>query len=100
MSHSLKFLLTGCLMLCQLSAQAVPMMDLVDIEGIRHNQLIGYGLVVGLAGSGDKSQVKFTSQSVTNMIQQFGINLPANIDPKLKNEAVVMVNARIPPAYS
>jgi len=100
MSRSLKFLLTGCLLLCSWSAQAVPMMDLVDIEGIRHNQLIGYGLVVGLDGSGDKSQVKFTSQSVTNMIQQFGINLPANIDPKLKNVAAVMVTASIPPSYS
>lgn len=99
MSRSLKFLLTGCLLLCHWAAQAAPMMDLVDIEGIRHNQLIGYGLVVGLDGSGDKSQVKFTSQSVTNMIQQFGIHLPANIDPKLKNVAAVMVTASIPPSY-
>jgi flagellar P-ring protein precursor FlgI len=100
MSHSLKFLLTGYLLLCHWAVQAAPMMDLVDIEGIRHNQLIGYGLVVGLDGSGDKSQVKFTSQSVTNMIQQFGIHLPANIDPKLKNVAAVMVTASIPPSYS
>ena len=42
----------------------MPLMDLVDIEGIRSNQVIGYGLVVGLDGSGDKNQVKFTNQSV------------------------------------
>jgi len=93
-------LLGACLLLCQLPVQAAALMDLVDIEGIRDNQLIGYGLVVGLDGTGDKNQVKFTSQSVTNMIKQFGINLPANIDPKLKNVAAVTVTAVIPPSYS
>lgn len=85
-------------LLC-LPAAAVPLMDLVDIEGIRPNQLVGYGLVVGLDGTGDKNQVKFTSQSVANMVKQFGINLPANVDPKLKNAAAVMVTASIPPSY-
>lgn len=83
-----------------LGAQAVPMMDLVDIEGIRGNQLIGYGLVVGLDGTGDKNQVRFTNQSVTNMIKQFGVNLPPNVDPKLKNVAAVTVTATVPPSYS
>ncbi len=83
----------------QLPAQAVPLMDLVDIEGIRGNQLIGYGLVVGLDGTGDKNQVKFTSQSVANMIKQFGVNLPPNVDPKLKNVAAVTVTAMVPPSY-
>lgn len=88
-------------MLLSLSAlsHAVPLMDLVDIEGIRHNQLVGYGLVVGLDGTGDKNQVKFTSQSVKNMIKQFGINVPPNVDPKLKNAAAVMITASIPPSY-
>jgi flagellar P-ring protein precursor FlgI len=89
-----------CLLLCPCFAQAEPMLDLVDIEGIRANQLIGYGLVVGLDGSGDKNQVKFTNQSVANMIKQLGVNLPANTDPKLKNVAAVMVTASIPPSYS
>lgn len=80
-------------------ATAVPLMDVVDIEGIRTNQLVGYGLVVGLDGTGDKNQVKFTSQSTVNMVKQFGINLPPNIDPKLKNAAAVMVTATIPPSY-
>ena len=81
------------------AVRAVPLMDLVDVEGIRENQLIGYGLVVGLDGTGDKNQVKFTSQSVTNLIQQFGVNLPPNVDPKLKNVAAVTVTANVPPSY-
>lgn len=78
---------------------AAPLMDLVDIEGIRANQLVGYGLVVGLDGTGDKNQVKFTGQSAVNLVKQFGINLPPNVDPKLKNAAAVMVTASIPPSY-
>jgi flagellar P-ring protein precursor FlgI len=93
-------LIAACLsLLASLPLQAAPLMDLVDIEGIRPNQLVGYGLVVGLDGTGDKNQVKFTSQSVVNMVKRFGINLPANIDPKLKNAAAVMVTASIPPSY-
>jgi flagellar P-ring protein precursor FlgI len=81
-------------------AQAVPLMDLVDVEGIRDNQLIGYGLVVGLDGSGDKNQVRFTNQAMANLVKQFGVNLPANVDPKLKNVASVTVTASVPPSYS
>ncbi len=95
-------LVVGALLLAMLfikPAQAVPLMDVVDIEGIRTNQLVGYGLVVGLDGTGDKNQVKFTSQSTVNMVKQFGINLPPNVDPKLKNAAAVMVTATIPPSY-
>ena len=95
-----KLFLAAVALCWQLPAQAVPLMDLVDIEGIRGNQLIGYGLVVGLDGTGDKNQVKFTSHSVANMIKQFGINLPPNVDPKLKNVAAVTVTAEIPPSYS
>ncbi|WXL26045.1 flagellar basal body P-ring protein FlgI [Ectopseudomonas mendocina] len=93
-------LILACALSFPLSALAVPLMDLVDVEGIRGNQLVGYGLVVGLDGTGDKNQVKFTSQSVANMIKQFGINLPDNVDPKLKNVAAVSVTADIPPSYS
>ncbi|MDV5170778.1 flagellar basal body P-ring protein FlgI [Photobacterium rosenbergii] len=73
------------------------LIDLVNIQGLRDNQLIGYGLVVGLDGTGDRNQVKFTSQSVTNMLRQFGLQLPENIDPKLRNVAAVSVHASIPP---
>ena len=79
--------------------KAAQLMDLVDIEGIRTNQLVGYGLVVGLDGTGDKNQVKFTGQSAVNLVKQFGINLPPSVDPKLKNAAAVMVTATIPPSY-
>ncbi|MGR5236450.1 flagellar basal body P-ring protein FlgI [Vibrio alfacsensis] len=75
----------------------IPLMDLVDVQGIRENQLVGYGLVVGLAGQGDKNQVKFTSQSITNMLRQFGVQIDANMDPKLRNVASVSVTASVDP---
>ncbi len=79
------------------SANERYLIDLVDIQGLRENQLIGYGLVVGLDGTGDRNQVKFTSQSVTNMLRQFGLQLDDKIDPKLRNVAAVSVHASIPP---
>ncbi|KXF81070.1 flagellar basal body P-ring protein FlgI [Enterovibrio coralii] len=75
----------------------IPIMDLVDIQGIRQNQLVGYGLVVGLDGQGDRNQVKFTSQSITNMLRQFGVQIDANSDPKLRNVASVSVTAVVEP---
>ncbi len=72
-----------------------PLLDLVDIQGVRENLLVGYGLVVGLSGSGDRSQVEFTSQSMTNMLKQFGVQLDEGTDPKLKNVAAVSVQARL-----
>lgn len=83
------------LFLSTMIAQARPLTDLVDIQGLRDNQLIGYGLVVGLAGTGDRNQVRFTSQSMTNMLKQFGVQLPSNIDPKLRNVAAVSVHANL-----
>jgi flagellar P-ring protein precursor FlgI len=73
--------------------------NLVDIEGVRDNQLIGYGLVVGLNGSGDSTQVKSTSQSVGNLLKQFGVKLPDGTDAKSRNVATVMVSAVFPPGY-
>lgn len=72
-----------------------PLMDIVDVQGVRDNQLVGYGLVVGLTNTGDKSQVEFTTQSMTNMLKQFGVQLPDDIDPKLKNVAAVSVQATL-----
>lgn len=88
------------LCLFSVSAFAQPLRDVVDIQGVRGNQLIGYSLVVGLDGTGDKNQVKFTSQSLTNMLRQFGVQLPAKIDPKVKNVAAVAISATLPPGYS
>lgn len=82
----------------QLAAAApAPLRNLVSVEGVRDNQLIGYGLVVGLNGTGDSTQVKSTAQSVTNMLKQFGVKLPT--DNKSKNTATVIVSAVFPPGY-
>jgi flagellar P-ring protein precursor FlgI len=72
--------------------------DLVSFQGVRDNQLIGYGLVVGLDGSGDQTtQTPFTVQSVVNMLQQLGVNMPATGSMQLKNVAAVMVTTSLPP---
>ncbi len=81
-------------------AQAASLESLVNIQGVRSNQLVGYSLVVGLDGTGDKNQVKFTNQTITNMLRQFGVQLPAKIDPKVKNVAAVAVSAALPPGYA
>ena len=79
-----------------LPAQAERIKDMASIQGVRINQLSGYGLVVGLDGSGDRS-TSFTTQSMTSMLQQLGINLPAGVKLDLKNVAAVMVTAALPP---
>src|SRR5690606_36491429 len=62
------------------------------------NQLVGYGLVVGLDGTGDQtSQAPFTIQSIKNMLAQFGVAVPPNVNPQLKNVAAVVVTADLPP---
>jgi flagellar P-ring protein precursor FlgI len=76
-----------------------PLRSLVSVEGVRENQLLGYGLVVGLQGTGDGTQVKFAGQSVANMLKQFGVKLPEGTDPRLRNVATVMVSAVFPPGY-
>lgn len=69
--------------------------DIADIAGVRNNQLIGYGLVVGLEGTGDKTP--FTSQTFRNLMNQFGITIPPGVNPKAKNVAAVAVHAELPP---
>ena len=73
---------------------AVRIKDITSVQGVRENQLIGYGLVVGLDGSGDKAP--FTNQTFNNMMKQFGITVPAGTDPKLKNVAAVAIHATLP----
>ncbi len=74
--------------------------DLASVAGIRSNQLVGYGLVVGLDGTGDQtSQTPFTIQTFKNMMGQFGIAIPADVNPQLKNVAAVSVHADLPPFY-
>ena len=76
-------------------AHAERIKDITSISGVRSNQLIGYGLVVGLDGTGDKAP--FTTQTFRNMMNEFGITLPQGTDPKLKNVAAVSVTAELPP---
>ncbi len=79
-------------------AQAERLKDLATFQGVRGNQLIGYGLVVGLDGSGDQvRQTPFTQQSLTNMLSQLGITVPPGSNMQLKNVAAVMVTATLPP---
>lgn len=73
----------------------IPIKDLASTVGVRDNQLIGYGLVVGLNGSGDGTSSKFTIQSISNLLQ--GMNIKVNADDiKSKNTAAVMVTAKLP----
>src|SRR5512146_1783080 len=80
------------------AAVADRIKDMASIQGVRDNQLIGYGLVVGLDGSGDQTtQTPFTVQSIINMLSQMGVNLPTATSLQLKNVAAVMVTATLPP---
>jgi flagellar P-ring protein precursor FlgI len=91
-------LLIGMLALQAPLVHAERIKDLASIAGVRQNQLIGYGLVVGLDGSGDQTtQTPFTVQSVVSMLQQLGVNLPQGTSLQLKNVAAVMVTASLPP---
>jgi len=76
------------------TVQAQRIKDLADVQGVRTNQLIGYGLVVGLPGTGEQSP--FTEQSFKTMLSNFGITMPSNLKPKIKNVAAVAVHAELP----
>ena len=79
-------------------AHAERIKDLATVQGVRNNQLVGYGLVVGLDGSGDQTtQTPFTTQSIINMLAQLGTTLPTTQTLQLKNVAAVMVTANLPP---
>ena len=81
--------------LCALNAQAARIKDVAHFEGVRANQLIGYGLVVGLDGTGDNKQAEFTIQSVSAMLSRMGIRIDPN-QILLRNVAAVMVTATLP----
>ena len=74
----------------------VRLKELISLEGVRDNQLMGYGLVVGLAGTGDRRQTVFSAQSLANMLQRMGVSVsPTAI--QVNNTAAVMVTATLPP---
>ncbi|MGH8294101.1 MAG: flagellar basal body P-ring protein FlgI [Steroidobacteraceae bacterium] len=97
-SAPLLVLLGLALVLVTGSARAERVEDLASVGGVRSNQLVGYGLVVGLDGTGDQtSQTPFTIQSIENMLAKFGVTVPSNTNPMLKNVAAVTVHASLPP---
>ena len=80
------------------TASADRIKDLASVQGVRNNQLVGYGLVVGLDGTGDQTtQTPFTTQSIINMLAQLGTTLPTAQSLQLKNVAAVMITANLPP---
>ena len=80
------------------AARAERIKDLATVAGVRDNQLVGYGLVVGLDGTGDQtSQTPFTIQSIKSMLTQLGVTMPENVNPQLKNVAAVIVHSTLPP---
>ncbi len=88
-------LITGLFLSSVCAADRIK--DLASIQGVRNNQLIGYGLVVGLDGTGDMTvQTPFTVQSIINMLGQLGVNLPPGTNLQLRNVAAVMVTATLP----
>jgi flagellar P-ring protein precursor FlgI len=91
--------LLGCLFGTGLPvAHAQRVKDLAMVQGVRNNQLVGYGLVVGLDGTGDQTtQTPFTTQSLLSMLNQLGVTLPPGVNLQLKNIAAVMVTATLPP---
>ncbi len=96
MAKLLQSMVLACAtLLAALPVQAERIKDIASVAGVRANQLVGYGLVVGLDGTGDKTS--FTSQTFRNMLNNFGVAIPANVDPKSKNIAAVAIHAELPP---
>lgn len=92
-----KLLIAALLVASPFIAKAERIKDLATVQGVRPNQLIGYGLVVGLDGSGDQTtQTPFTVQSVVSMLTQMGVNVPQGTTMQLKNVAAVVVTSNLP----
>jgi len=89
-------ILTGFILsIIAVSVHADRIKDVATLAGVRDNQLVGYGLVVGLNGTGDRAGTKFTEQSFSNMLMQMGINIPPGTKLNSKNIAAVMVTANL-----
>ena len=86
----------GLLLIAPKAGVATRIKELASVEGVRDNQLIGYGLVVGLAGTGDRRQTVFSAQSLSNMLERMGISVPAT-SLRVANMAAVIVTATLPP---
>jgi len=103
LSRSPRLLAFGLLALMALLAIATPaeatrIKEVAAVQGVRSNPLTGYGLVVGLDGTGDQTtQAPFTGQSMTAMLQQFGVLLPPGVTMQPRNVAAVMITTQLPP---
>lgn len=95
MRVAVSLVVTTLLLVAPLTASAERIKDLASVQGVRDNPLLGYGLVVGLDGSGEQSAL--TTQSALTMLSQLGVTLPANTTLPMKNVAAVMVTATLPP---
>ncbi len=93
-----QLLISFTLMVLSAASVAERIKDIAGVDGVRVNQLVGYGLVVGLDGTGDQTnQAPFTSQSFRSMLAQFGITIPDGMNFQVKNVAAVVVHAELPP---
>ena len=90
----MKQLVLVFLLIASFGVQAVRLKDIASVQGVRDNQLFGYGLVIGLDGTGDSTP--FTNQSFANMLSRFGVTLPAGVSATSKNVAAVSLTATLP----
>lgn len=96
MKRAILYILTGCALLPSPATAATRLKELASLEGVRDNQLIGYGLVVGLAGTGDRRQTVFSAQSLANVLERMGVTVsPGAL--RVNNTAAVMLTATLPP---
>jgi flagellar P-ring protein precursor FlgI len=94
----LGFVLASAALWWPSDAEAARLKEVAAVQGVRSNQLVGYGLVVGLDGTGDQTtQTPFTTQSLQAMLQQLGVTVPPGTQMQLKNVAAVLVTASLPP---
>ena len=94
---SLAFVVASAAVWWPVDARAARIKEIASVQGMRSNALVGYGLVVGLDGTGDQTtQTPFTTQSLNAMLQQMGVTVPAGAAAQLRNVAAVMVTAELP----
>src|SRR5690242_21937767 len=95
---ALAWLLATAAVWWPVEAGATRLKEVASVQGVRSNPLVGYGLVVGLDGTGDQtSQAPFTVQSLKAMLNQLGVTVPPGVNPQLKNVAAVALHAELPP---
>ena len=93
--YALSILTVIILLVFVTTAHSARIKDIADFEGVRQNQLVGYGLVVGLDGTGDGKDAKFTIQSMASMLEKMGVTVEIN-EIEVDNVAAVMVTADLP----